>query len=278
MACYCKKVDSNEEEAVVYETIVLKISDKIATIVLNRPQTLNAINPTMSKELKAVVQDLARDDKTRVVVITGAGRGFCSGGDLKVQSSAVKAIDPLTRTKNIRPMNEFILGLRNLSKPVIASINGAAVGAGFNLALACDIRIASTEAKFGMVFLKTGLHTDTGPTYFLPRLVGTAKACELIFTGDIINAEEAKQIGLVNSVVEPNSLESTVNELAMKIAKGPPIPIGKVKDLIYKGLTMDLSSVLEWETLAQVLCVQTKDHEEGLAAFIENREPSFIGQ
>lgn len=262
-----------------YETISFTEKDQIATILLNRPERLNALNPTMIKELGIIVEDLKKDEQTRVVVITGAGRAFCAGGDVKVQSAEIESNDPLSRIKrSFRPMNEVISGIRNLRKPVIAAVNGVAVGAGLSLALACDMRIASTKARFGMVFVKTGLHPDTGATHLLSRLIGTARACELIFTGDIIGAEEADRIGLVNRVVESDRLESTVFELATKIAKRAPVPIQSAKGLIYKSLSMDLSVISEWEMLAQMVCVQTKDHAEGLAAFFDKREPVFLGK
>jgi 2-(1,2-epoxy-1,2-dihydrophenyl)acetyl-CoA isomerase len=175
-------------------------------------------------------------------------------------------------------MNEVISGLRDLRKPVIAAVNGVAVGAGLCLALACDIRIASKEARFGMVFVRTGLHPDTGATHLLTRLIGTARACELMFTGDIIGAAEAARIGLVNRVVESDRLESTVSELATKIAKRAPIPMQSAKGLIYESLSTDLSVISELETYAQMVCVQTKDHAEGLAAFFDKRDPIFSGK
>jgi 2-(1,2-epoxy-1,2-dihydrophenyl)acetyl-CoA isomerase len=236
------------------------------------------MNLVMRKEFGNVVFELGQDDSVRVVVITGAGRAFCAGGDAKVQSTALDEVDLLTRAENIRIMNKAILCIRKMQKPVIASINGVAVGAGLCLALACDIRVASTEAKFGMVFLRTGLHPDTGATYFLTRLGGTARACEMMFTGKIIDAQEAEKIGLVNRVVQASELESTVNELAGRIAKGPPVPLIMTKSLIYDALSMDLETLLEYETLAQVLCLTTKDHREGITAFLEKREAVFVGK
>jgi 2-(1,2-epoxy-1,2-dihydrophenyl)acetyl-CoA isomerase len=261
-----------------YTTIRLEKVDSIATIVLNRPDSLNAMNLVMRQEFGNVVFELGQDDSVRVVVITGAGRAFCAGGDAKVQSTALDEVDLLTRAENIRIMNKAIMGIRKMQKPVIAAINGVAVGAGCNIALVCDIRIASVDAKFGMGFLKTGLHPDTGATYFLPRLIGTARACEMMFTGKIIDAREAERIGLVNRVVEASELADTVNELATRIAKAPPVPLVMTKNLIYDALNMDLETILEYETLGQVLCLTTKDHREGITAFIEKREAKFIGR
>jgi 2-(1,2-epoxy-1,2-dihydrophenyl)acetyl-CoA isomerase len=173
--------------------------------------------------------------------------------------------------------DKTILAMRNAPKPLIAAVNGPAAGAGMNLALACDMRIAATTAKFGETFVKRGLHVDWGGTYFLPRLVGMAKACELIFTGDLIDAEEALALGLVSKVVPPEELMPTVRQLARKIALGPPIAIRLAKRALYRSQDSDLHSALEFETYAQNICSETEDAREGIRAFVEKRSPRFTG-
>lgn len=171
----------------------------------------------------------------------------------------------------------MIMAFRQIEKPVIAAINGAAVGAGCSIAMACDIRIASEKAKLGLVFVKRGLHPDMGGSYLLPRLVGAGRACEMIFTGKIIDAREADRIGLVNRVVPPEKVMEEARALAEEIARGPSIPIGMSKVAIYKGLESDLESMLDYEAFAQAICSQTEDAKEGVESFLEGRDPVFKG-
>jgi 2-(1,2-epoxy-1,2-dihydrophenyl)acetyl-CoA isomerase len=171
-----------------------------------------------------------------------------------------------------------LLAMRDAAKPVIAAVNGAAAGAGMNLALGCDIRLASTAAKFTQAFVKRGLHPDWGGTYFLPRLVGMAKACELIFTGEIIDAQEALRLGIVNAVYSPEELMPAAYELARKIAAGPPVAIRLAKRALYHSEETDLRGALEFETFAQNVCSETEDAREGIRAFVEKRAPSFKGR
>src|SRR5690606_14320318 len=188
----------------------------------------------------------------RVLVITGAGRGFCSGGDVKSMSERDRAGGAASLEEKIAPSRDrTILAMRDCPKPIIAAVNGPAAGAGMNLALACDMRIASTAAKFAQAFVKRGLHPDWGGTYFLPRVVGVAKACELIFTGETIDAAEALRLGIVNAVAEPEALMPKSYELARKIAAGPPIAIRLAKRAIYHNQEVDLRAALEYETYAQ---------------------------
>ena len=170
-----------------------------------------------------------------------------------------------------------VLAMRDCPKPIIAAVNGAAAGAGMNLALACDIRIASTAAKFSQAFVKRGLAPDWAGSYFLPRVVGTAKACELIFTGDSLDANEALRLGIVNSVVAPEELLKTAHALASRIAAGPPVAIALSKRAIYRNLEAGLRESLEFETFAQVVCKDTEDSKEGVRAFMEKRAPVFKG-
>jgi 2-(1,2-epoxy-1,2-dihydrophenyl)acetyl-CoA isomerase len=258
-----------------YETIILKKEEGVATIILNRPDRRNAITSTMSAELLKATEELGWDDAVKVVVITGAGPAFCAGGDLESLLGAT----PLEIAEVIRKGGtRIILNLRKMLKPVIVSVNGAAVGAGCNLALAGDIIIASENARFGEVFVNIGAHPDWGGTYFLPRLVGVTKACELFFTGKTLDAKEAERIGLVNEVVPADLLETRTRELALSLARGPSVAIGLIKNSIYQGLETDLASALENEAKAQALCFLTDDLKEGLKSFSEKRPPVFTGK
>ena len=202
-------------------------------------------------------------------MITGAGRGFCSGADLAPSASVVKGLSEI---------HEIIKGITTMEKPVIALINGDAVGGGLDLAMACDIRIASEKAKLSEIFVKRGLLPDMGGTYFLPRLVGLGKAKELIFTGEIIDAKEAERIGLVNKVVPHEELNSTGMELARKLAKGPTLAIGKAKMVINRAIELSLDSALKDAIEAGFFIFGTEDALEGVMAFVEKREPKFKGK
>jgi enoyl-CoA hydratase/carnithine racemase len=262
-----------------YKCLLYEVKDGIATFTLNRPERLNALGDTLRDDLLDAVMRTAVDPEVRVMVITGAGKGFCAGGD-------VKAMNENRETGRERPIidkiapsrDQTLLAMRDAPQPIIAAVNGAAAGAGMNLALACDIRIASTAAKFSQAFVKRGLHPDWGGTYFLPRVVGMAKACELIFTGDLIEAPEALGLGLVSRVVSPEELMPTVHELARKIAAGPPLAIRLAKRALYHNADCDLRQALEFETFAQNICQDTDDAREGVRAFVEKRAPVFRGR
>src|SRR5262252_3781418 len=235
-----------------YECLLYEVKDGIATLTLNRPDRLNALGGSLRDDLHDAVTRSAADPDVRVMVITGAGKGFCSGGDVKA--------------------------MREAPQPIIAAVNGAAAGAGMNLALGCDIRIASTAARFTQAFVKRGLHPDWGGTYFLPRVVGTAKACEMIFTGDVIDAAEAERLGIVSRVVAPEELMPAAYELARRIAAGPPVAIRLAKRSIYASSELDLRAALQVETMAQNICFETEDATEGIRAFGEKRPPVFKGR
>ncbi len=262
-----------------YECLLYEVKDQIATLTLNRPERLNALGGTLREDLHDAITKSAQDDDVRVLVITGAGRGFCSGGDVKSMSERNQSGRGSSLRDKIEPARDAtIMAMRDCPKPIIAAVNGPAAGAGFNLALACDIRIASTAAKFAQAFVRRGLHPDWGGTWFLPRIVGTAKACELIFTGDTIDAEEAYRLNIVNAVTAPEELMSKTYELAKKLAAGPPIAIRLAKRAIYRNLDCDLRAGLEFETYAQNTCRETEDSKEGVRAFVEKRAPKFQGR
>ena len=254
--------------------------DSIVTITLNRPETLNAMNEAMMAELERLLIGLEADATVRAVILTGAGRAFSSGGDQKRERDAEGSqlfFDGDLGGGVIERLNRCVLRLQRLAKPVIGCINGVAVGAGCNIALATDLRIASDAARFGEVFTRVGLVPDGGGTYFLPRLVGTAKAMELMLLAEIIDAQEALRLGLVNWVVPADTLQDEAQKLAERLAQGPTLAYGLVKTGLYQGLTMPLEDVLNMEARNQTMAVRSQDRAEGVTAFREKRQPRFLG-
>jgi len=262
-----------------YQYLLYAAQDAIVTLTLNRPERLNALGDTLREELYDAVVRASDDPEVRVIVITGAGRGFCAGGDMKAAHEAQEGGRERVLLDRVAPIRDkVVLAMRDSPKPIIAAVNGPAVGAGMNLALACDMRLASTTARFGQTFVKRGLHVDWGGTYLLPRLVGMAKACELIFTGEMISAAEAHRLGLLNQLVAPEQLMPATYELAQKIAAGPPIAIRLAKRALYHNQDADLRAALEFETFAQNVCRDTEDAREGIRAFVDKRPPRFQGR
>src|SRR5262245_56862342 len=262
-----------------YECLLYEVKDGIATLTLNRPDRLNALGGSLREDLYDAVIRSAADPDVRVMIVTGAGKGFCAGGDVKAMSEAKAGQRERPLIERIAPgRDRTLLAMREAPQPIIAAVNGAAAGAGMNLALGCDIRIASTEAKFAQAFVKRGLHPDWGGTYFLPRLVGMAKACELTFTGDVVDAHEALGLGLVSQVVAPEELMPSVLGLARKIAAGPPVAIRLARRALYRNSECGLREALEFETFAQNACTETEDAREGIRAFVEKRAPLFRGR
>src|SRR4026209_1518037 len=219
----------------MYEHIQVSEADGIATITLNRPEKLNAFIGHMRRDLAEALEHAGSDRNTRVVIITGAGRAFCAGGDIAFMAELMKRRDAEEFSRILGAGRRVILAIRQMTKPVIASVNGPASGAGCNLALACDLRIASTEASFSQSFVKIGLHPDWGGTYFLPQLVSPNKACEMFFLGEAIGAEEALRLGIVNKVVPPNELSEATQELASRLRDAPPISIAAAKQAVYRS-------------------------------------------
>jgi 2-(1,2-epoxy-1,2-dihydrophenyl)acetyl-CoA isomerase len=261
--------------------VLYSTHDSMVTLTLNRPETLNAMNVAMMAEFERLLLSIEADPAVRVVVLTGAGRAFSSGGDQKRDQQTEgpeKYFDGDPGGTLIERLNRCVLRLQRLPKPVIGCINGVAVGAGCNLALATDLRIASEAARFGEVFTRIGLIPDGGGTYFLPRLVGTAKAMELIMLADIIEAQEALRVGLVNWVVPADQLAAETQKLATRLAQGPTVAYGLAKTGLYQGLHMSLEDVLNMEARNQAMAARTQDRTEGVAAFREKRTPRFIGR
>jgi len=270
-----------------YEDIVYEVSDRVATVSLNRPDRLNALSPAMRRELLEAVLTADSDPDVGAMIVTGLGRGFCSGGDMKAMNEAggagrASGADAASRqyalNEKIAPVRDrVVLAMRYATKPVIAAVNGPAAGAGMNIALACDLRVGSTAASFGQTFSRRGLHPDWGGSYFLPQIVGPAKAAELIWSGKMIDASEALRLGIVTALVEPDELMTAATEMAASFASGPPIAIRLAKQAIYKSLNSSLEDALEYETFAQNICAATADSKEGIAAFVEKRQPKFMG-
>ena len=259
--------------------LVYDVKDAIATLTLNRPERLNALGDTLREEFVEGLRRAIDDPDVRVVVITGAGKAFCAGGDVKAMQEAKAENRERPLMERVAPgRDRAVLLMRESPKPLIAAVNGAAAGAGMNIALACDIRLASTTAKFSQAFVRRGLHPDWGGTYFLPRIVGMAKAAEMIFTGAVIDAEEALRLGIVSALHAPEALLPATYELAARIAAGPPIAIRLARRALYHNQDVDLKSALEFETFAQTICFDTEDAREGIRAFVEKREPKFAGR
>jgi 2-(1,2-epoxy-1,2-dihydrophenyl)acetyl-CoA isomerase len=262
-----------------YQFLLYEHQDGVVTLTLNRPDRLNALGDTLREELYEAIVRTSEDQEARVMVITGAGRGFCAGGDMKAAHEVNEGLMTRALLDRVAPIRDkVVLAMRDAPQPIIAAVNGPAAGAGMNLALACDMRIASTAARFGQTFVKRGLHVDWGGTYLLPRLVGMAKACELIFTGEMISAEEAYTIGLLNQLVAPDELLPATYVLARNIAAGPPIAMRLAKRALYHSQETDLRAALEFETYAQNVCRETEDAKEGVRAFVEKRQPHFHGR
>ena len=253
------------------------IEDGIAWLTLNRPDRLNAFSPAMLTGLGEALQRLSQDPVVGAVVITGAGRGFCAGGDVKTMPErAVQGFEE--RVEGLRRMHQLPMLLRTMPKVVIAMVNGPAVGAGLGLAMACDLRIAGRSARFGTGFAGVGYSGDFGGSWSLTRLVGTAKARELYLLGDIIDAETAQALGLVSRVVEEDGLRDATAAVARRIAEGPRIAYGYMKRNLFAAETEPLAAVLEMEAVHQARTAMTEDHLEAARAFAEKRRPVFKGR
>jgi 2-(1,2-epoxy-1,2-dihydrophenyl)acetyl-CoA isomerase len=259
------------------EPVIVKRERAVATLVLNRPEKLNALDEAEQRGLASAIATVGREPEIRVVVITGAGRGFCAGGDIPTMVDLKNNHHSATFRQLLEAGHDLVREIRRLPKPVVASINGPAAGAGLNLALACDLRIASDQATFSQAFLRLGLHPDWGGTFFLARLVGIGRAVEMFFLGDPVNAQEAQRVGLVNFVVPQDQLAEETRKLAERLAAAAPLPLGLLKQALYERLETQLDSMMEHEVSAQMKCFKSEDFSEGLRAFFEKRKPNFKG-
>ena len=250
----------------------------VTTLTLNRPERLNALSPAMTAGLREALERLATDHEVGAIVITGAGRGWCAGGDVKTMESRGRDQTFEDRVEGLRRAHQLPLLIRTIPKVVIASINGPVAGAGLGLALACDLRIAGKSARFGTAFARIGYSGDYGGSWSLTRLVGTAKARELYFTADIIDAEEAGRLGIVNRVVADEELAPETAVLARRIADGPRVALGYMKRNLFAAETESFQTVLDLEAAHQARCAFTEDHKEAVAAFVEKRRPVFKGR
>lgn len=258
-----------------FQFIKYEVVHGVATITLNRPEVYNALNDGITYELQDAFKAVAKDDQVRVVVLTGAGKAFCSGQDLKAASGQEKRSFMESLQKRYNPI---IRAMRSLPKPIICRLNGVAAGAGCSLALASDMIIASEEATLIEVFINIGLVPDSGSAYFLPRLVGMAKAFELCAMGSRVKAAEALQLGLVNRVASAEQLDAVVKEYTDYFAQAPTKSIGLIKKMLTKATTSGLDEMLDYEAYCQEIAGTSHDYKEGVTAFLEKRKPSFKGQ
>lgn len=258
-----------------FQTVLYQLTDGVLTITMNRPDVYNAFNEQMKKDMNDALKEAEKDAAVRCIVIRGAGdKAFCSGQDLKEHGSSKRSLKE-SLEKSYNPM---VRKMRGMEKPIIGMINGVAAGAGCSVALACDMRIISSTAKLIEVFIRIALVPDSGSHWFLPRLVGMARAFEYCTTGRDVNAEEAFQVGLANKVAPPDQLEAVTMELARSFAQGPTKTYGLIKRTLNKALASDLDSILDYEAYIQQIASETGDHKEGLTAFLEKRKAQFKGR
>ncbi|TMF87733.1 MAG: enoyl-CoA hydratase [Chloroflexi bacterium] len=240
---------------------------------LNRPESMNAVNAELRAALAAAVRDAERSPEVRVVVVTGSGRAFCSGADVREFASREGAVEAISGE-----YERILTGLRTMPKPVIAALNGVAAGIGASIAMACDLRYATPEAALVEAFVKIGLTPDGGATWFLPRFIGTAKAFEIMYTGDPLPAADAERFGLYNRVVPADSLEETVRDLAQALARGPAMALAAAKRSVNFSVNSTFEEALDFEFMLQGVQMQGQDFKEGVTAFLEKRKPEFKGE
>jgi 2-(1,2-epoxy-1,2-dihydrophenyl)acetyl-CoA isomerase len=275
-----------EENHVNFEQILYEKDGGVATITLNRPERMNAFTDVMIREWAQAIEDARTDREVRVVIVTGAGRGFCAGADLRGGSGvaeAARADRPPSAADRRNWLRDGVHAVPRavalLDKPYIAAVNGAAVGAGMDMASMADIRIASDRARFAMSYMKVGLVPGDGGCYFLPRIVGLSKALELIWTGDFLDAQEALRVGYVSKVVPADDLMAEATAFARKLAEGPAVAMQLAKRLVYRGLEgASWQEALEQANTAMAIAQSTEDAREGPRAFAESRPPKFIGR
>ena len=261
-----------------WQNVIVSRDRGIGTLTLNRPEKLNAFAGEMRREVAEALDELEADAAVRVIVITGAGRAFCAGADVGYMAELIERQDTSAMAALVEAGRRVVMTIRRSAKPVIGALNGVAAGGGANLALACDIRIASDRAVIAQSFNRIGLHPDWGGTYFLPRLVGPAKSLELMWEALPISADECLRLGLVNRVVPHELLDDTVMAFAAMLATKPALSIALTKRAVYESLDRSLPEMLDYELEAQLRCFRTRDASEGIRAFVGKRAPVFDAQ
>lgn len=259
------------------DAVLLRVEDGVAWVTLNRPDRLNAFAGAMRDELHDVLDRVDGTEAVRVVVVTGAGRGFCTGADVEVMSELLARDDDATFARLVQAGMRVVRRLHSMRRPVIAAVNGPAAGAGASLALACDVRIASSAASIGITFNRIGLHPDWGATYTLPRLVGPGRAAELVMSGRMVAADEAERIGLFERVIPAERFDEELRAYVAELAAKPPLAMALARASLARSLDADLDAMLDLEEEAQLRCFRSADAREGIAAFHEKRRPSFRG-
>ncbi len=260
---------------------VLRIEreENIAIVTLNRPDKMNALNADLNAQIPAAMEELEKDESVRVIILTGAGRAFCSGADVGEQKKKTGgSMKPADRAGFLRMVGDIILSFEKTSKPIIAAVNGVAAGVGLTMSLVCDIRIAADTARFAAVWVKRGFIPDGGATFLLPSIVGMDKALLLSYTGDIIDAAEAERMGLTTLVVPAADLILEAKSLAKRIAARPPLTVGLIKNLMWQDVRSQIRKALVVEGYGQNLARTTDDHKEAINAFLEKRDPQFVGR
>ncbi|PLT34405.1 enoyl-CoA hydratase/isomerase family protein [Bacillus sp. V5-8f] len=256
------------------EDLLVAVEGAIMNLTLNRPDSLNAFSPDMILGLQEAIKEAESNPDIRVIVLSGAGRSFSAGGDVKTmgQSSATQVYDHIGR------LNQLILAMKETEVPIIAAVHGFAAGAGFNLALACDLIIAAEDSKFALSFSQVGLISDGGGSYFVPRLIGPHLAKQFFFSAEPVSAKRLYELGVINHLAPLESLQQEVLSLASRLAQGPTKAYGMIKKLVNHSFTSSLEEILEQERITQTMMVTTSDHQEGIAAFKEKRKPVFKGK
>ncbi len=262
-----------------FKDLTVEKEGHVAILTLNRPDKLNAIGYDLKESLPAAIEAIENDDEIRSVVLTGAGRAFCAGGDIGDQKKVFEGSAPIQgRQTLLKLTGDVILAFEKTSKPIIAAVNGVAAGLGLTLTLICDIRIAADTARFSAVWIKRGLVPDGGATYLLPKIVGFERALELSYTTRFVDAAEAERINLVSRMVPADELMVQAKELANTIAAMPPVTVGLTKNLMWEEIRSNMRKTLIAESFAQNLCRTTADHQESVKAFLEKREPQYEGK